>query len=119
LGTLAVHGARIEFSADDLACPHGPADDIPQFDGRAAAQRRAAATSAKGHPMITGKVKWYNPSKGFGFIQPDNGGKDVFVHVSALEASGLRSLMEGDLISFEEKPDKKSGKTTAVNLKAA
>lgn len=67
--------------------------------------------------MTTGKVKWYNPTKGFGFIQPDNGGKDVFVHASALEAAGLRLLAEGDAISFEEKPDGRSGKVSAVNLK--
>ena len=67
--------------------------------------------------MSTGKVKWYNPTKGFGFIQPDDGGKDVFVHASALEAAGLRLLAEGDTVSFEEKPDSRSGKSSAVNLK--
>ena len=67
--------------------------------------------------MSTGKVKWYNGAKGYGFIQPDDGGKDVFVHVSAVEASGLRISGEGDTITFEEKPDHKTGKVSAVNLR--
>lgn len=68
--------------------------------------------------MTTGTVKWFNTSKGYGFIQPDNGGKDVFVHASALEAAGMRGLNEGQKISFEETPDKRSGKVSATNLKA-
>jgi len=68
--------------------------------------------------MTTGTVKWYNADKGYGFIQPDTGGKDVFVHVSALEAAGMRGLVEGQKISFEEQADKKSGKMSAANLKA-
>ncbi len=69
--------------------------------------------------MPTGTVKWYNSTKGYGFIQPDSGGKDVFVHASALEAAGMRSLNEGQKISFEETPDRKSGKVSATNLKSA
>jgi cold shock protein len=68
--------------------------------------------------MSTGKVKWYNIAKGYGFIQPDDGGNDVFVHASAIEASGLRHIIEGDTIQFEQQPDKKSGKMSAVNLRA-
>ena len=68
--------------------------------------------------MATGTVKWYNSEKGYGFIQPDNGGKDVFVHISAVEHAGLRSLNEGQKISFDEAADKKTGKTSATNLKA-
>ncbi len=68
--------------------------------------------------MATGTVKWFNTTKGYGFIQPDNGsGKDVFVHISAVEAAGLRSLADGQKISFEEQADKRSGKMSAVNLK--
>jgi cold shock protein len=69
--------------------------------------------------MDTGTVKWYNETKGYGFIQPDNGGKDVFVHATALERAGLRSLREGQKVSFELQTDQRSGKTSAVNLQAA
>jgi CspA family cold shock protein len=68
--------------------------------------------------MATGTVKWYNADKGYGFIQPDNGGKDVFVHASALEQAGMRTLNEGQKLSFEEQADKRSGKMAAGNLKA-
>jgi CspA family cold shock protein len=68
--------------------------------------------------MTTGTVKWFNSNKGYGFIQPDNGGKDVFVHASALEQAGIRALNEGQKVSFEETPDKRSGKVSATNLKA-
>jgi CspA family cold shock protein len=69
--------------------------------------------------MQQGVVKWYNSQKGYGFIQPDEGGKDVFVHVSALERSGLRGLVEGQRVSFEVQTDKRTGKTSAVNLQLA
>lgn len=68
--------------------------------------------------MATGTVKWFNSDKGYGFIQPDTGGKDVFVHVTAVEAAGMRSLSDGQKISFEETPDRKSGKMSATNLRA-
>ena len=69
--------------------------------------------------MATGTVKWFNSTKGYGFIQPDNGGKDVFVHISAVEAAGLRSLADGQKITFEEQADKRSGKMSAVNLRVS
>jgi cold shock protein len=69
--------------------------------------------------MATGTVKWFNEQKGYGFIQPDNGGKDVFVHISAVERSGLRGLAEGQQISYEVEADRRSGKESAVNLKTA
>ena len=69
--------------------------------------------------MNTGTVKWYNETKGYGFIQPDNGGTDVFVHATALERAGLRSLREGQKVSFELQTDQRNGKTSAVNLQAA
>jgi CspA family cold shock protein len=56
--------------------------------------------------VATGAVKWFNPGKGFGFIQPDNGGKDVFVHISAVERAGLSTLNEGDKVSYEEKENR-------------
>ena len=65
--------------------------------------------------MSTGTVKWFNSTKGFGFIQPEGGGQDVFVHVSAVEKAGLRGLNEGQRVSFELQ--KERGKTAAVNLK--
>ena len=68
--------------------------------------------------MPNGTVKWFNPAKGFGFIQPDGGGADVFVHISAVERAGLSTLNEGQKVSFEEERDTKRGKTSAVNIKA-
>jgi CspA family cold shock protein len=67
--------------------------------------------------MATGTVKWFNATKGFGFIQPDDGGTDVFVHISAVERAGLSSLNEGQKISFEAKKDPMRGKTSAENLR--
>ncbi|HEV3043930.1 MAG TPA: cold-shock protein [Roseiarcus sp.] len=68
--------------------------------------------------MATGTVKWFNATKGYGFIQPDDGGKDVFVHVSAVERAGLRDLVEGQKIAFEVVADKRTGKSSAGNLRA-
>lgn len=67
----------------------------------------------------TGTVKWFNSQKGFGFIQPDNGGNDVFVHMSAVEKAGMGTLNEGQKISFELERDPKNGKDNASNLKEA
>jgi CspA family cold shock protein len=69
--------------------------------------------------MATGTVKWYNDQKGYGFIQPDTGGKDVFVHVSALERAGMRGLVEGQKISNQVEQDRRSGKESATNLQSA
>jgi CspA family cold shock protein len=69
--------------------------------------------------MQIGTVKWFNSQKGFGFIQPDDGGNDVFVHISAVERAGLASLHEGQKVSFELERDRRSGKTSAGNLQAA
>jgi len=68
--------------------------------------------------MNTGTVKWFNSTKGFGFIQPDDGATDVFVHVSAVERAGMRALAEGQKISYEIVLDRKSGKSAADNLRA-
>ena len=69
--------------------------------------------------MNTGTVKWFNATKGYGFIQPDSGGKDVFVHISAVERAGLPTLQEGQKIGFEIERDRRSGKSSADNLRAA
>lgn len=68
--------------------------------------------------MATGTVKWYNATKGYGFIQPDEGGKDAFVHATALQSSGLVTLNEGQRVEFELQKDRRTGKDSAVNLKA-
>ncbi len=68
--------------------------------------------------MATGTVKWFNAEKGYGFIQPDEGGKDVFVHVSAVEQAGMRFLQEGQKLSFEVVADRRTGKQAASNLQA-
>lgn len=67
--------------------------------------------------MTTGTVKWFNAQKGFGFIAPDDGGNDAFVHISAVERSGMSDLREGQKVDFELVPDRKSGKMSAENLK--
>lgn len=68
--------------------------------------------------MATGTVKWFNSTKGFGFIQPDEGGADVFVHISAVERSGMNGLNEGQKVSYEVVQDRRSGKSAADNLAA-
>ena len=67
--------------------------------------------------MATGKVKWFNPRKGYGFVAPDDGGKDAFIHVSALEKAGITELNEGDAVTFELATEK--GRESAVNIKKA
>jgi cold shock protein len=86
----------------------------------------AVATSATAHThvldekkgyMTQGTVKWFNGQKGFGFIQPDDGGKDVFVHISAVERAGLSGLDEGQKVSFDVVADRRTGKSSAANLR--
>ncbi|HEY7560364.1 MAG TPA: cold-shock protein [Candidatus Binatia bacterium] len=67
--------------------------------------------------MPVGKVKWFDSRKGFGFIEPEGGGSDVFVHISAVERAGLDGLAEGQRISYDEQRDPKRGKTSAANIK--
>jgi CspA family cold shock protein len=69
--------------------------------------------------MSTGTVKWFNSQKGFGFIQPEDGGKDVFVHISAVERAGMSGLNEGQKVSYEVVADRKTGKSSAESLRTA
>jgi CspA family cold shock protein len=85
--------------------------DERSLDGRAARSRRAFKEAT----MATGTVKWFNPTKGYGFIQPKDGGRDVFVHISAVERAGLRSLNEGQVLDYEVVSNR--GKESADNLK--
>ena len=75
--------------------------------------------SVKGLLMVTGTVKFYNDQKGFGFIQPDNGDKDVFVHATALERAGIRGLVEGQKVSFDTEEDRRSGKIAVSTIQTA
>ena len=69
--------------------------------------------------MTTGTVKWYNDQKGFGFIQPDDGSKDVFVHATALERAGMRVLVEGQKVTFDTQQDRRTGKVAVGNIQTA
>jgi CspA family cold shock protein len=85
--------------------------------GRGADTRIAAEHCGGGDPMaMTGTVKFFNGERGYGFIKPDDGGRDVFVHITAVERAGLKDLTEGQRISFEVEPDKKGKGPKAVNL---
>jgi CspA family cold shock protein len=94
---------------------------LSKFDREAGATSRLlprAQPSVKGKFMTIGTVKFYNDQKGFGFIQPDDGGKDVFVHATALERAGIRGLREGQKVTFEAQTDPRSGKIAADKLEA-
>src|SRR6185295_7715418 len=78
--------------------------------------RHHIRASRKEDTMDTGTVKWFNSQKGFGFIQPTNGGTDVFVHISAVERAGMSTLNEGQKLSFDVVADRRSGKSAAENL---
>ena len=113
---------HIEFSADDLArVVTRPANELSKTSmetwPRAFARGFYTRTN-RGAPMSKGTVKWFNSQKGYGFIQPDDGGKDVFVHISAVERAGLYTLNEGQKVSFEVVRSPKNGKESAENLQA-
>ena len=88
-------------------------DELNWFRVSVTRDMRSRALEKK---MTTGTVKWFNGQKGFGFIQPDDGGNDVFVHISAVERAGLAGLAEGQKVNFEAKTDKMRGKVSAENL---
>jgi len=93
--------------------PRAPRPPRDPYRNQAAPGRSERATQGPG----AGVVKWFNATKGFGFIKPDNGGEDLFVHVSAVEQSGLRSLEEGQTVAYDIELDRRKGKTSAVNLR--
>jgi CspA family cold shock protein len=95
-----------------------PNIDEPSFEARVRLGLKCISVSERLIPMMTGTVKFYNDQKGFGFIQPDDGGKDVFVHATALERAGIRSLNEGQKVSFDTQVDRRSGKTAVGNIQA-
>jgi cold shock protein len=116
--------SQIEFRPNDLASPHAlrRTDDLlPKSRLLNRLRNRAAHpnTYLKEVSMAQGTVKWFNGQKGFGFIQPDDGGQDVFVHISAVERAGMHSLNEGQKVSFEVVADRRTGKSSADNLRAA
>ena len=114
----------IAFQADDVApAPQErPLTNSPSTAMHPAGVRkriRHHLDSKRTTHMTTGTVKWFNADKGFGFIQPDNGGKDVFVHISAVETAQLRNLAQGQKLTFEQTLDERSGKIAATNLIAS
>jgi len=114
----------IEFRPNDLALPQLARltdDPLPQISTKLIAFGAVSNTHVlKGRsPMTTGTVKWFNNQKGFGFIQPDQGSQDVFVHISAVERAGMSTLNEGQKVSFEIVADRRTGKSAAENLRSA
>jgi CspA family cold shock protein len=89
------------------------------FEARTRVFGSTAPDQRKDILMTTGIVKFYNDQKGFGFIQPDDGGKDVFVHASALERAGMRGLVQGQKVSFDTQEDRRTGKIAVGNIQAA
>jgi cold shock protein len=127
MGNLAAHPtmlyiAPVELRPDDLASPRTtrrPNDLPPNLEQTRLHDGAGYLTrTAKKDHMTQGTVKWFNGQKGFGFIQPDDGGKDVFVHISAVERAGMSTLNEGQKVSFEVVADRRTGKSSADNLRA-
>ncbi|MBQ1542930.1 cold-shock protein [Caulobacter sp. CCUG 60055] len=114
-GKLSAGALELLAAGEPSAAPRRERSfDRPQrsFDRPQRSSERSA-TGGTGD----GVVKWFNPTKGFGFIQPNDGGGDVFVHISAVEQAGLRGLSEGQAVSYELEQDRRSGKTSATNLR--
>jgi len=96
-------------------------DILPQISkqtGHACERAASLGIEQDRTPMSTGTVKWFNNQKGFGFIEPSDGGKDVFVHISAVERAGMSTLKEGQKLSFDVVADRRTGKSAAENLRA-
>jgi len=113
----------IEFRPNDLALSREPRAGLTTFppnleNSHAAPARPINSRASTEGLMAQGTVKWFNAQKGFGFIQPDGGGKDVFVHISAVERAGLQGLNEGQKVTFDLVADRRTGKSSADNLRA-
>jgi CspA family cold shock protein len=122
-------GLSVYISVVDIACLtfviarwQRALDELPSSKSRSSSvvlPHVRSSIAMKGFVMTTGTVKWFNSTKGFGFIQPDDGGADAFVHISAVERAGMREIVEGQKIGYELERDNKSGKMSACNLQAA
>jgi cold shock protein len=117
---LAGQSGRFAFAE----CPGARSDPSKNRESNLKVRNRALAVRVRLHQrkdsfMQKGTVKFYNDQKGFGFIQPDGGGKDVFVHATALERAGMRGLVEGQKVSFDTEEDRRTGKTAVANISAA
>jgi CspA family cold shock protein len=117
----AAYLVAIEFRPNDLAsrARRGPTNEIlPKISILNDRARCAVERHVRKDPVIKGTVKWFNATKGFGFIQPETGEKDVFVHISAVERAGLGTLNEGQKVSFDIVTNQRNGKAAAENLRA-
>ena len=118
-------GQRVSYELEqDRRSGKTSAGSLQALDEGEAPRRREdrsatppSRSEGPGEGAASGVVKWFNPTKGFGFIQPDHGGGDVFVHISAVEQAGLASLDEGQTVDFEVVTDRRSGKLSAANLR--
>jgi CspA family cold shock protein len=111
--------SNIAADCSCLATPNAPADVTTDISIGVSLEGSATAETARGTYLATGTVKWFNGQKGYGFIQPDEGGADVFVHISAVQRSGLNGLDEGQKVNYEIVKDKRTGKSAADNLSMA
>jgi len=112
---------RSSFGLNELASPRIArlTDDLSKISKQTGSgSARPSFLISKAHTMSQGTVKWFNSQKGFGFIQPDDGSNDVFVHISAVERAGMYQLNEGQKLSYEVVADRKTGKSAAANLVA-
>ena len=121
-GKLAAVDLRVTGSSSGSSSASRP-DQRSQsnFRPHGGAARPAGGSRGSASPQVegsgSGTVKWFNATKGFGFIQPHQGGEDVFVHISALERAGLRDLQEGEVVSYDIEKDRRTGKAAATNLR--
>ena len=114
-GKLAAVDLRITGSGGPMERSERPSR--PRFNDSGPDRRGGGGPPREAMGSGSGVVKWFNPAKGFGFIQPHDGGGDVFVHISAVERSGLSGLAEGQAVSYDLEQDRRSGKAAAINLR--